>query len=77
MNCMLGYALRLQCQLDKYIKVNGIAHRPETCQAVILSRRLGGSSESNEPPGSAMYAVRLRFDCCSTSNNSRTVVERR
>jgi len=38
---MSGYALRLQCQLDKHNKFNGIAHRPEPCQAIISSHRLG------------------------------------
>ena len=72
MNCMLGYALPLQCQLDEYIKVNGIAQRPEPCQAVILSRRLGGSSESNEPPGSA----HVRRSTAITVVRHRITVER-
>ena len=37
---MSGYALCLQCQLDKHIKFNGIAHRPEPCHAIISSRQL-------------------------------------
>jgi len=41
---MSGYALRLQCQLDKLIKFKRIAHRPELYQAIILfqCRKMSG-----------------------------------
>jgi len=57
------HLLRLQCQLDEHNKVNGIPHRPKPYQAIILSRRLAGSSKSNEPPGrsTAITVVRHRI----------------
>jgi len=66
MSYMSGYALRLQCQLDKDIKFNGL-HPSERCQALISSRRLGeGSSEPNEPPGSAPDTVFGRQIFCTS-----------
>jgi len=47
---MSGYALRLQCQLDKHIKFNGIAHRPEPCHAIISSRQLAGVVQTQRTP---------------------------
>jgi len=69
MSCVSGYALRLQCQLDKRIKFNGIARRSEPCQS-IMSVVGGGVRPNQRTPGSA--PVRGLKSQTSTSNKFAT-----